>query len=77
MVTQYPSTQWVDDPAIWHENAGMVSFADGRAEIWPWVDPRTSQIQGFHYVSQPGNSDLMQLQTWLGWGQCPPGFARY
>jgi hypothetical protein len=53
----------------------MVAFADGRAEVWIWSDPRTSLILGSHYVNQPGNTDLMQLQTWLGTGQMPPGFA--
>jgi prepilin-type processing-associated H-X9-DG protein len=77
VVIEYPSTIWVDVPAVWHDGAGMVSFADGRAEVWVWTDPTTSQLQGFHSVNTPGNSDLMQLQTWLGSGPLPPGFSVY
>ena len=56
-------------PAEWHARADVLSFADGHAEVWVWVDPRTSQLKGNPGASQPGNRDLHQLQCWVG---CPP-----
>ena len=31
--------QWIDCPASYHNNAGGIAFADGRAEIQKWNDP--------------------------------------
>ncbi len=37
------SGQWESDlPAYWHGNGDNLSFADGHAEHWRWLDPRTS-----------------------------------
>jgi prepilin-type N-terminal cleavage/methylation domain-containing protein/prepilin-type processing-associated H-X9-DG protein len=33
--------QWQDLPASYHNNAGVLSFADGHVEIHKWVDPST------------------------------------
>jgi prepilin-type processing-associated H-X9-DG protein len=41
MVNHYPNNSWVDVPGNMHINAGMISFADGHAVIWPFSDPRT------------------------------------
>jgi len=65
----YPASSWVDVLAEWHQRAGMLSFADGHAEVWQWVDPRTSLLRGSPGTSQPNNRDLKQLQAWVG---CPP-----
>ena len=29
---------WVDDPAVYHINAGAMTFADGHAYIRKWTD---------------------------------------
>lgn len=71
-ISVYPSEQWVDYPAPWHEHCGMLSFADGHAEVWPWRDPKTSIIPD-HYAA--GTGDLPQLQAWLGFGPYPPGYG--
>ena len=66
----YPAQSWVDVLAEWHQHAGMLSFADGHAEVWQWVDPRTSLLRGSpNPGGQNGNRDLRQLQAWVG---CPP-----
>jgi prepilin-type N-terminal cleavage/methylation domain-containing protein len=31
-------TEWVDDPAIYHDKAGAMSFADGHGQIRQWTD---------------------------------------
>src|ERR1700722_3397736 len=33
------STEWIDYPAYYHNNAGGIAFADGHAEIHRWHDP--------------------------------------
>ena len=38
------SWTWVDFPSTRHNNGGVLSFADGHAEIWRWIEPRTLQI---------------------------------
>ena len=71
----YPSDTWVDLPAQFHFKAGMLSFADGHAQVWTWGDPRTQTLRS-NITSQPGNKDLMQLQAWIGdFGPIPPGIT--
>ncbi len=67
----YPADDWIDYPAPWHDDAGMISFADGHAQVWVWGDPRTKNIPG-NFAYQPGNNDLRQLQAWLGFPPYPP-----
>ncbi len=35
---------WVSFPATRHGNAGTLSFADGHAELWRWMEPNTARI---------------------------------
>jgi len=72
MPTHYPSNNWNDIPGNMHVNAGILSFADGHAIIWPFSDPRTykGSTQG---MSTPNSPDLRQLQAWYGTGPYPPG----
>jgi prepilin-type N-terminal cleavage/methylation domain-containing protein/prepilin-type processing-associated H-X9-DG protein len=72
-VNAYPATTWADLPAPWHEGAGMISFADGHAEVWQWGDAQTLTVN-VHGANTPGDSDLMQLQAWVGEEPVPPGF---
>ena len=57
---------WVNAPAIWHSRGSNLSFADGHAERWRWVDPRTLAITG-GYQTTPKNADLMRLQGAIGY----------
>ena len=42
--TQPDNWLWVDFVSIRHRNAGVLSFADGHAELWKWLEPNTLQI---------------------------------
>ena len=47
---------WISFPATRHNNATVLSFADGHAESWRWVEPNTTKIaqkRGW-IVLQPG-----------------------
>jgi prepilin-type N-terminal cleavage/methylation domain-containing protein len=35
---------WISFPATRHHNGGVLSFADGHAEIWRWREANTAQI---------------------------------
>lgn len=73
----YPSSTWVDLPLPFHEKCGMISFADGHAQVWNWVDRRTSTLRT-NNTTQQGNGDLAQLQTWIGdGGPTPPGITAW
>lgn len=39
---------WVSFPATRHGRAGTLSFADGHAELWRWLEPNTFQIAGLN-----------------------------
>jgi len=75
MPTHYPADNWNDIPGNMHMNAGIISFCDGHAQIWPWSDPRTYQgsKQG---MGTPNIPDLRQLQAWYGTGPYPPGVVQ-
>ena len=72
MVNRYPSQSWTDVPGNMHINAGIISFADGHALIWPFSDPRTYRNPQIS-MSTPNNPDLRQIQAWVGSGPYPPG----
>jgi len=57
---------WVDYPVNWHNGGCNVSFADGHAEYFQFLDKRTAQIRDF-YASTPNNPDLKKLQSWVGY----------
>ena len=67
----YPGTTFGDSPADFHKGGTMISFADGHALFWQYVDPRTSQLS---YLGQQGGTslDVPQLEAWSG-GPQPPG----
>jgi prepilin-type N-terminal cleavage/methylation domain-containing protein len=74
-VDDYPSDDWVDLPLPFHDRCGMISFADGHAQVWVWGDYRTSFLRS-NNTHQAGNKDLMQLQAWIGnWAPIPPGIT--
>jgi prepilin-type N-terminal cleavage/methylation domain-containing protein/prepilin-type processing-associated H-X9-DG protein len=61
---------WVDELAIWHNNAGTLGFADGHAECRKWIDERTIEIMESEYkwdkLYQPNNPDLQYMQQHYG-----------
>ncbi len=58
----------VNYPASYHDGAGGVSFADGRAQIQKWRDPRTNPPMkpnvylGSPLKQSPDNPDVLWLQ---------------
>ena len=75
MVNHYPAQTWTDVPGNMHINAGIISFADGHAIIWPFADPRTYQNSSQN-MSTPNSPDLRQIQAWYGTGPYPPGVVQ-
>jgi prepilin-type N-terminal cleavage/methylation domain-containing protein len=78
MVNHYGSSSqdnWNDIPGNMHQKAGIISFADGHAIIWPFADARTYTLptQG---MSTPNSPDLRQIQAWYGTGPYPPGIVQ-
>ena len=71
MVNHYPNQSWNDEPGNMHNGAGIISFADGHAIIWPFADQRT--YVGQWNQSTPNSPDLRQIQAWVGSGPYPPG----
>ncbi|HVR34537.1 MAG TPA: prepilin-type N-terminal cleavage/methylation domain-containing protein [Methylomirabilota bacterium] len=61
------SVEWVDVPAVYHNNAAGFAFADGHSEIKKWLDPRTVQplppdtYGQFRFQVHPNNPDLIWL----------------
>jgi len=57
-------TQWVDAPAIYHNNACGLAFADGHSEIHKWHDPAICRpnAMNFQTAIQKPDTDLQWLQ---------------
>lgn len=59
---------WLDFVAVRHNNGGTLSFADGHAEAWHWLEPNTIQIskrKGYIQDALAVNGkdrDLMRIQ---------------
>src|SRR5688572_15660725 len=56
-----PNSQWTDTPAVYHNNAGGLSFADGHAEIKKWKDPPLLKKTPPPFAPQDGGKD----HAWL------------
>ena len=46
VITQPGVWSWVDHPASRHLNGGVLSFADGHAELWKWYETQTLSANG-------------------------------
>jgi len=77
MTSSYPGG-WIDDPSPLHGTVGILAFADGHAQIWQWSDPRTWQNgrSSGSIPATPNDTDLRQLQAWLGHPPYPPGVVQ-
>lgn len=67
-VHQLGTDIWVDFVSFRHNNGGVLSFADGHAELWRWKEPRSFEIsrqpgwiQGYASAG-PNDRDLTRLQ---------------
>src|SRR5437867_10829486 len=61
-VDSWQSTYWRNTIASRHGNGGVVSFADGHAEIWRWIEARTKLLKGLNANTTPGDRDLRRLK---------------
>lgn len=69
VITQPGVGSWVDHPASRHLNGGVLTFADGHAELWRWLEAptlsannRKGWVQGI--VGVPGRDrDLRRIQA--------------
>jgi prepilin-type N-terminal cleavage/methylation domain-containing protein/prepilin-type processing-associated H-X9-DG protein len=55
---------WQNAPAARHNNGGVLSFADGHAELWRWIEGTTGQIKRLDAPPKsPGpDRDLKRMQ---------------
>lgn len=56
------SWRWQNAPASVHGNGGTLSFADGHAEFWRWLEPDTAKINRLDYTVPPGHKDLRRFK---------------
>lgn len=52
---------WQNAPTCRHDNGAVMSFADGHAEKWKWLDPRTCAIKS-HNQTHFNSKDLRKTQ---------------
>jgi len=61
---------WQNAPAFRHANATELSFADGHAEVWRWLEHTTSKINTLDYSSTTAlgraDRDLVRLVRAVG-----------
>jgi prepilin-type processing-associated H-X9-DG protein len=54
---------WQNLPASTHGNGGTLSFADGHAEFWKWVEPETAKRKTWDEPGKrPVDRDLVRFQ---------------
>jgi prepilin-type N-terminal cleavage/methylation domain-containing protein/prepilin-type processing-associated H-X9-DG protein len=57
--------KWQNAPSARHNRSGDLSFADGHAEMWKWLEPTTPTIKQLDYYSpaRANDRDLRRLQN--------------
>jgi prepilin-type N-terminal cleavage/methylation domain-containing protein len=53
---------WQNTPSSRHGNNGLVSFADGHAVLWRWVEPTTRRLVGLDKTTRRGDRDLEKFR---------------
>ncbi len=59
-------SRWWDWPASRHNNGCTLSFADGHAEIWHWLDAYVLKFKGFYFPTPATDRDLPRFQATAG-----------
>ena len=55
--------KWQNPPSSLHGNAGTLSFADGHAEVWRWLEPETAKRNTWDTpAKRPVDRDLIRFQ---------------
>ena len=67
------SSNWIDVPATYHDNASVISFADGHIEIKRWRDPSiTALTASIGAIPKDDKVDLRWLQARSTYGSKGP-----
>ena len=53
---------WQNTPASRHGNGGIVSQADGHAELWKWREGTTSKFKAYNQQTKAGDRDLERFR---------------
>jgi prepilin-type N-terminal cleavage/methylation domain-containing protein/prepilin-type processing-associated H-X9-DG protein len=61
-VDSHQSAYWRNTLASRHGNGGVLSFADGHAELWRWIEAKTKLLKGLNVNTTPGDRDLRRLK---------------
>lgn len=57
------SATWRNPPASRHGNSGVLSFSDGHAEQWRWIEPTTRTLKGpYPPAHKPQDRDLIRMK---------------
>ncbi len=76
-MVHYAEEQWIDQPAVRHNEGVTISFADAHADYWKWQDTRTkeiSQMEWDDFVNarvSTDNDDLFKMRRTV-WGKIGP-----
>jgi len=57
-----PDDRWVNRPAGRHDQGGVLSFADGRAEQWKWKWPKQFAKKQSYWKRAESPADLADLR---------------
>lgn len=57
------SRGWQNSPACRHGDGSALSFADGHAEIWQWVESNTCTIRGHDWTAARNDRDLARIRA--------------
>jgi len=60
------ASKWQNAPATRHGTGGTLSFGDGHAEFWKWLEPSTAKIDRRDYGVRLPNKDLQHFDQALG-----------
>ncbi|MBI2947039.1 MAG: type II secretion system protein [Verrucomicrobia bacterium] len=53
---------WQNTPASRHGNGGILSFADGHAENWRWIEGTSQKLKGVNNNTKKGDRDLERFR---------------
>ena len=61
-VDSWQSANWRNVIASRHGKGGMLSFADGHAQLWRWLEPGTDKLKGLNQATLRNDRDLLRLR---------------
>jgi len=61
-VDSWHSAYWRNVIASRHGKGGMLSFADGHAQLWRWLEPGTDKLKGLNAIVPRNDRDLLRLR---------------